>query len=91
MIAFLLLAATFAAGWYDAFWWLPLPTILSLGLAFLERWTLNRRFRRDWDADGLSANARGVWLKEAVGSVGCVAILSVAVFYLAAFARGWLA
>ncbi len=89
MIALIVIAASFAAGWHQAYWWLPVPTLTSLVLAWLDRWALNRRIKREWDEDGLSERTRLVLLQDAIGSVGCVAILSVAVFFLANAARDW--
>ncbi len=90
MIALILMAASFAAGWHSANFFLPVPALTSLGLAMLDRWALNRRVKREWDEDGLSERAGAVFLKEAIGSVGCVSLLSVAVFFLGNVARGWL-
>lgn len=90
MIALIVIAASFAAGWYHAYWWLPVPTLTSVMMAWLDRWALNRRVKREWDADGLSQNARAVLLKDSIGSVGCVTLLSVAVFFLAGAAQVWL-
>jgi hypothetical protein len=90
MIALIVIAASVAAGWHDAYLFLPIPALTSIVLAMLDRWALNRRVKREWDEDGLSENASAVLLKDAIGSVGCVSVLSVVAFFLASLARGWL-
>lgn len=90
MIALIVIAASVAAGWHDAYFFLPVPALTSIVLAMLDRWALNRRVKREWDEEGLSENARAVLLKDDIGSVGCITVLSIVAFFLASLVRGWI-